>query len=319
MIIGVTGATGGLGKRLTELLLERGYYVKCFIRKKYDNFLESNKLEIVYGELSDRESVVKFIEGIDICVHIAAQVTATSKKSLFETNVNGTRNLCEVIVKSNINCRLIHCSSIVVKELLFYQKPFVSNYTMSKYYAERVVDEYSKDIRTTVIYPGYIFGKYDRALMPYIINMLRDELKFLVKGGEKNAPIIYVDDLCELFYQVIINENTIGKKYVSLEEREEGMHFVIKLIASKLNFSIPKVTYSKSIIRIYLKINDIFSKVFKVRRINMSLRSLNILSNHAKYFNNAYEDIGWRQRYTVAEIVNLALEDYLSISNKTFS
>lgn len=313
MLIGITGATGGLGKRLTEILLERGFYIRCLIRKKADNFPESERLEIVFGDLLDKASLITFVEGIDICIHIAAQVTATSKKDLFETNVNGTRNLCQAIEKGNKNCRLIYCSSIVVKELLFYQKPFVSDYTMSKYYAEKVVDQYGKKMRTTVIYPGYIFGKYDRALLPYIINMLQNGLKFWVRGGEKNAPIIYVDDLCELFYQVIINEKTVGKKYVSLEEHEEGMHYVIKLIASKFNYHTPDRdrTYPKFIIKICLKLNIIFSKLFHVQRIKMNLRSLNILSNHAKHFNNAYEDVGWKQEYTVDEIVNTALEDYL--------
>lgn len=186
MLIGITGATGGLGRRLTEILLERGCSVRCLIRNSSNlNMPNSENLEIVTGALSDKYSLAKFVKGIDICVHIAAQVTATSKEALFETNVTGTRNLCEAIEENNKGCRLVHCSSIVVRELLFYQRPFVSNYTMSKYYAEQVVNQYSNKIKTTIIYPGYIFGKYDRALMPYIIDMLQNGLKFWIKGVKK--------------------------------------------------------------------------------------------------------------------------------------
>ena len=312
MLIGITGATGGLGRRLTEILLERGYSVRCLIRSSSNlSVPNSQNLEIVTGALSDMYSLAKFVKGIDICVHIAAQVTSTSKDALFETNVTGTRNLCRAIEENNRSCRLVHCSSIVVRELLFYQKPFVSNYTMSKYYAERVVDQYSNKIKTTIIYPGYIFGKYDRALMPYIIDMLQNGLKFWIKGGEKNAPIIYVDDLCELFYQVIMNKDTVGKKYVSLEKQEKGMHYVIKLIASRLNYPVPQRIYPKYAIRVFLKFNALMSKLFGANKIKMSLRSLNILSNHAKHFNNAFEDIGWKQKYTLDEIVLTALDDYL--------
>lgn len=312
MLIGITGATGGLGRRLTEILLERGCSVRCLVRNGSNlKMTETENLEVVTGTLSDMYSLAKFVKGIDICVHIAAQVTGTSKEALFETNVTGTRNLCKAIEENNRSCRLVHCSSIVVRDLLFYQKPFVSDYTMSKYYAERVVDQYSNKIKTTVIYPGYIFGKYDRALMPYIIDMLQNGLKFWVKGGEKNAPIIYVDDLCELFYQVIMNNDTVGKKYVSLERQEKGMHYVIKLIASKLNYTVPRRSYPKFAMRIYLKFNALMSKLFGADKIKMSLRSLNILSNHAKHFNNAFEDIGWRQKYTLDEIVMAALDDYM--------
>lgn len=317
MLIGITGATGGLGRRLTEILLERGCSVRCLIRNGSNlNMTKSENLEVVTGELSDMYSLAKFVEGIDICVHIAAQVTATSKEALFKTNVTGTKNLCKAIEDNNRSCRLVHCSSIVVRELLFYQKPFVSNYTMSKYYAERVVDQYSKKIKTTIIYPGYIFGKYDRALMPYIIDMLQNGLKFWIKGGEKNAPIIYVDDLCELFYQVIMNKDTVGKKYVSLERQEKGMHYVIQLIASRLNYPVPRRTYPKYAIRIYLKFNALMSNLFGVNKIKMSLRSLNILSNHAKHFNNAFEDIGWKQKYTLDEIVKAALDDYMQSESR---
>ena len=118
-------------------------------------------------------------------------------------------------------------------------------------------------------------------------------------------------NLCELFYQVILNESTIGKKYVSLEKQKEGMHYVIKLIADRLNYSLPQKSYSKVVVRIYLKLNGIASKLFGIKKVEMRLRSLNILSNHAIYFNNAYEDIGWKQRYSLEEIVNTALDDYL--------
>ena len=312
MLIGITGATGGLGRRLTEILLERGCSVRCLIRNGSNlNVSKSENVEIVTGTLSDVYSLAKFVKGVDICVHIAAQVTSTSKEALFETNVTGTRNLCKAIEENDRSCRLVHCSSIVVRELLFYQKPFVSDYTMSKYYAEQVVDQYSNRIKTTIIYPGYIFGKYDRALMPYIIDMLQNGLKFWIRGGEKNAPIIYVDDLCELFYQVIMNKDTVGKKYVSLERQEKGMHHVIKLIASRLNYPVPQKVYPKCVIRIYLKFNALLSTWFGAKKIKMSLRSLNILSNHAKHFNNAFDDIGWKQRYTLDEIVMTALDDYL--------
>ena len=63
--------------------------------------------------------------------------------------------------------------------------------------------------------------------------------------------------------------------------------------------------------RIYLKFNALMSKLFGADKIKMSLRSLNILSNHAKHFNNAFEDIGWRQKYTLDEIVMAALDDYM--------
>lgn len=34
MIIGVTGSTGGLGRRLSEILNQKGFQLKCLVRSK---------------------------------------------------------------------------------------------------------------------------------------------------------------------------------------------------------------------------------------------------------------------------------------------
>ena len=55
MVIGITGATGGLGRRMSEILLERGYEIRCLVRRnsKHD-FLVKEGIELV----SDKSTIL---------------------------------------------------------------------------------------------------------------------------------------------------------------------------------------------------------------------------------------------------------------------
>jgi len=305
LIIGITGSTGGLGRRLSELLNARGYHLKCLVRKSSNtNFLNLKNIELVYGDITDEKSLKEFIKGIDICIHIAAQVSSAPKTVLHQINVEGTRNICEAIRLYNHDCRFIYCSSIVVCNYRKIKKYSYSDYTISKYDAEQVVNQYFDELKTTIIYPGYIYGPYDRLLIPSIIKMLKDGLPFYVNGGEKNAPVVYIDDLCELFIKCIFDKKAIGKKYVSLEKTDIGIHEIIRVIASLTGYSVPTKKYPKWFARIYMKINTLF-----LGKTTLSLREINILSNHAKYFNNAQE-IGWKQKTTIADGLIKAINWY---------
>lgn len=311
MFIGITGSTGGLGRRLSEILIERGFQLKCLVRNKLKaEFLNEMGVELVYGDINNKESLKSFVEGIDICIHIAAQVSAASKEQLEKVNVEGSYNICEALCRYNPTCRLIYCSSIVVKNYRPYKKPFYSAYTISKYRAEKVVEKFNDKLQITVIYPGYIYGYYDKLLIPMIADMLKNGLPFLSRGGEMNAPIVFVDDLCELFYQVIVNKKAIGKQYVSLEKSDMGIHDVVRLVADMLGYKYPTKVYPKIIIRIRMRINKWLNALFHKNYPVLSLREINILSNHAQYFNNAEAEIGWRQNTPIYEGVKKAVDWY---------
>ncbi|HAT4356447.1 NAD(P)-dependent oxidoreductase [Clostridium perfringens] len=312
MLIGITGATGSLGRRLTEILIKQGYNVRCLVRKNSNyEFLINEKVEIIYGDILDFNSLKLFVNDLDICIHLAAQVSKSKKKVLFNINVNGSINICEALLQFNPSCRFLYCSSIVVRNYKSYKKLFYSDYTISKYKAEKAINKYMKKLKTTIIYPGYIYGYYDNLVIPTIKNMLKNGLDFLVKGGERNAPIIFVDDLCDLFIKAMLNDNAINKKYVSLQENSLGMHYVVKKVANILNYQTPKKIYSKFLIRIIMKIYKCRNKLFKSNKNILSLREINILSNSAIYFNNAKEDINWEQKTSIDEGLNKAVEFYI--------
>lgn len=69
----LTGATGLLGGALLELLLDRGYEVRCLIRRESPNVsrLDLETVEVRYGDASDEDSIARALRGVEACVHVA--------------------------------------------------------------------------------------------------------------------------------------------------------------------------------------------------------------------------------------------------------
>ena len=319
MKIGITGSTGGLGRRLTEILIERGYSVKLLVRKtsKIENLPKGN-IELVYGDITDLNSLKDFIKDIDICFHLAAQVDFTTKEKFFAINVQGTDNICRSILSHNPKCRLIYSSTISVLRVLPYFKMRSSVYGVSKYYAEQLVMKYiNKDsLKATIIYPGLMFGYYDRNVIPLIIkNLQKDNVK-LVKGGETLAPLIYVDDICDLFIKAAMTDISIGKRYISVKGLDIGIHDFIKIIADKMGYKVSSKIYNKKLLFWHSLFLEWYYKLFKKGEKPPFYRTLvNVFSisykDYKKVYDDPKKDLGWEQdtsREYTEKKVNMALE-----------
>jgi putative NADH-flavin reductase len=68
MKIAVFGATGGTGKRLVELALEKGHDVVAAARKPDAIQTKHDKLAVVKADVLDRASLVAAIEGVDAVI-----------------------------------------------------------------------------------------------------------------------------------------------------------------------------------------------------------------------------------------------------------
>jgi nucleoside-diphosphate-sugar epimerase len=245
MKIGITGSTSGLGRRLTEYLLNKNFTLKLLIRNKtkaMEIFGASEKIEYQCGDIINQNDIIDFVKGIDICYHIAAQVDHAPVKQYYLINVDGTKNICEAILNYNNTCKLIYCSSIATLRVTQFNKPLMTDYTKSKYYAEKIVEKYMSTINICIIYPGLIYGPHDRSLLPQLLQGIKRGIPFLISGGEKNVPIIYIDDLVELFFKAGMSEKSRSQKYISVKNSDIGIHGLIQKIAdkAKMQYSQPK-------------------------------------------------------------------------------
>ena len=94
----VTGATGLAGANICKLLIERGDAVRALARETADvGPLVELGVEVVTGDVTDREAVERAAQGSDAAIHCAALLGGASQNLAdFEAvNVVGTRNLLD--------------------------------------------------------------------------------------------------------------------------------------------------------------------------------------------------------------------------------
>ncbi|MGW3355213.1 SDR family oxidoreductase [Streptomyces bungoensis] len=68
----VTGASGYIGGRLVPDLLDAGYRVRCLVRtpRKLRDHPWAGQVEIVQGDITDREAVARAMEGVDVAYYL---------------------------------------------------------------------------------------------------------------------------------------------------------------------------------------------------------------------------------------------------------
>jgi nucleoside-diphosphate-sugar epimerase len=304
--IGITGCSGVLGNRLVQALSSYGANLSCLVRQnsKVDSIKGLNPL-LVNGDITDKESLRDFVKGLDVCIHLAAMVGQGSRKEYNNVNVVGTKNLCESIIENNPNCRFINCSSIAALRIKKWVKPEFTNYAKSKKMADDVVGEVTKKtgLKSTTIYPGLFYGPCDTKFIPSIIKNIQSGKVFFLTGGEKDAPLIFIDDLCDLFVKAVINENAIGKRYIGVGLNEIGIHDFFKILAKKTSCPEPsKVKHKLPYLTAAVILEKIYGLLHLKKSPPITKRMVDILSiNFRKEEYGCDNDIGWSPKTNIEQ------------------
>jgi len=108
----ITGGSGFLGINLIRFLLEKGHSITNIDIVDF-NYPEYNQIKMIKGDIRDKEIVSQAMKDVDIVIHCAAALPLYSKKDIFSTDVDGTRNILETALKNNVK-RVIQISSTAV-------------------------------------------------------------------------------------------------------------------------------------------------------------------------------------------------------------
>ncbi len=177
----VTGATGFLGRHVVESLLEqsleefgdRKIRLLCRSVSPWD---ANARVETVKGSILDRNAVEEAVADTDVVIHLAGRVTRDKSRSgeLFETHIEGTRNVCEAALKHGKPRILLASSSGTIA---VSTKPVTHNenspyaievaggwpYYLSKIYQEKLAFSYFRttDLPVIVLNPSLLLGPGD--------------------------------------------------------------------------------------------------------------------------------------------------------------
>ena len=77
----LTGASGFLGGHIAEQLVQSGHSARALVRvTSRTGLLEKLGVSIVRGDLTDRASLERAVQGVEVVVHAAATMTGTPQE-----------------------------------------------------------------------------------------------------------------------------------------------------------------------------------------------------------------------------------------------
>ncbi len=184
-LVAVTGATGFIGQRLVNSLVNAGWRVKALTRKKK---ADADFIRWFYGDLDDLPVLTGLVEDVSAVIHCAGTVRGSSFDAFAHTNVTGTENLIKAVVQQKQPQRFLLISSLAARQ------PELSWYAKSKKQAEQFVTDHTPELSWTIFRPTAVYGPGDKELKP-LFQATRKGLLPVVGKLQNRFGLLHVDDL----------------------------------------------------------------------------------------------------------------------------
>ena len=204
----ITGSSGTIGTRLFEKLLERGYQVVGFDKKKNIWHPHINKLTVI-GNLLDRKDVKKMPTDVDLIIHLAANPRVYDlvvEPDLALENMVSTYNVLNFARIHNIKKVIFSSSrevygnkaSALSKETDVDIALCESPYAASKISSEALLRSFEKcyGINYIICRFSNVYGMYDQSerFMPLLIQKTKQGKDIEIFGKDKVLDFTYLDD-----------------------------------------------------------------------------------------------------------------------------
>jgi nucleoside-diphosphate-sugar epimerase len=203
----ITGGAGFLGINLVRYLLDKGHNVVSLDIAPFD-YPEKNRVKIITGDIRDRSSVDRALEGVDIVVHTAAALPLYKPADIYSTDIDGTRNILQSALEHKAE-RVIHVSSTAVYGIPDHHPLLeddrldgVGPYGQAKIQAEMVALELRADgLVTPIIRPKSFIGPERLGVFSLLYDWALDGRGFPMLGSGKNRyQLLDVEDLCQAIW-----------------------------------------------------------------------------------------------------------------------
>ncbi|HNO78686.1 MAG TPA: GDP-mannose 4,6-dehydratase [Phycisphaerae bacterium] len=233
----ITGGTGFIGSHLAELLVKSGSQVRVLANYKsmpscgnldYVDPYIRDEIEIVWGDVTDRDSVMNVVDGVSVVFHLSALIgipySYIAPLSYVQTNINGTLNILQACRQLNIE-RLVHTSTSETFGSAQYtpmdeKHPLVgqSPYSATKLGADKLAESFacSFDLPVVTVRPFNVFGprQSDRAIIPTIIaQRIASDAPVRIGDPSPRRDFTFVTDTARGFIAAAQCDDAIGRTF----------------------------------------------------------------------------------------------------------
>jgi uncharacterized protein YbjT (DUF2867 family) len=189
-VILVTGATGFIGPRVVRALRERDLPVRALVRRPSDRSAETLAAwgaELVQGDMTDRASLARGVEGCDAVVHLVAirQGRAEQFRRVME---EGTRDLVEASRSAAVR-RFVLMSALGTSE----ETKDLVPYYHAKWEQEQTL--HASGLEHVIFRPSFVFAR-DGGILPTFRKLARlTPVTPIIGSGRQRIQPIWIDDV----------------------------------------------------------------------------------------------------------------------------
>lgn len=247
----VTGAGGFIGSRLAETLVEQGAQVRALVHYNalnsaawLDRSDKASEMEIVFGDITDPDSVDAAIKGTEIVFHLAALIAIpysyVAPRAYVDVNINGTLNVLQSALKHGARVLQTSTSEVygtarVAPIPLSHPLQGQSPYSATKIAADKLAESFhlSFGLPVTVVRPFNTYGprQSDRAVIPTIIKQVLTGDHVKIGATAPTRDFNYVQNTVDAFVAVAGRPDLAGKTLHFGSGREIGIGDLIQVIA----------------------------------------------------------------------------------------
>ena len=274
----ITGASGFVGAAVLRELLKKGHKVKALVRKSsvLDN-LKNLDVEIVQGDLKDRDSLKKCLKDCKYLFHVAAdyRLWVPKPEEIYENNVLGTENLMEEALNSEIE-KIVYTSSVAVLgkpingDIANEKTPvnvsqMIGHYKKSKFLAEEKVKELyiTRKLPVVIVNPAAPVGPRDIKPTPTGKMVLDAAMKKIPAYLDTGLNIVHVDDVAKGHMQAF-NKGKLGERYI-LGGENLTLKEMLEIISILCGNKPPKIRLPRKPLYPIGYVFEIFARLFNIK------------------------------------------------------
>jgi NADH dehydrogenase len=237
MLVLVTGATGFLGRRVMQELLDHHYQVRCLVHTPgRERIFPDHSVNVQYGSISDPDALASACQGVDFVVHLAAIIRQRRGATFDRINRQGTANLLAAAKEAGGVKHFVHVSAIGAANNPRYP------YLYSKWQGEQEVS--NSGLPYTIIRPSLIFGKGDEFINALAALVRVFPLVPVVGRGRNRFQPIAVEDVARCIVLALDRDDLKGKTIEIGGPEQLSYNEVVGIVARtlgewRLRFHIP--------------------------------------------------------------------------------
>jgi nucleoside-diphosphate-sugar epimerase len=247
----VTGANGFTGSWFCQYLARQGTATRAmYWAPDGEPGYSHPKLDLVEGDLRDRESLRSALDGVEVVYNIAALYRPTNvpERLYWEVNVQGVQNMVEEAAKAGVK-RFVQCSTVGVHGTI--QNPPANEeapirpddyYQQTKYEGEVLARELSQKLGMplVVVRPAAIYGPKERRFLK-LARAVKSGAFVMFGWGDVRYHFIHVEDLSDAFVRCAEVDEAVGEVFIIADDHAITLNEIVRTVADALGRSPPRV------------------------------------------------------------------------------